>query len=263
MERKSEKICKEGFSKFLLESIESKNIYWEKIEDDPPDYYLLLFGQKRFAVEVTECRIYCKSIIDKKQVLKKEYINYHERYIKQIEQESKEKGILRGAYSIKFKYPIFKNSEYKKLLSKLKYEYFQYLKETYQLVSAAKKDILKNNMWVSSIVKHHQDRNVIYPVLWVKSAWTESPQNQQIVRTFLQEAINDKKEKLEKKKIQNSKILLLYDSYLLDERTTYSFSDKKFENIDYFHTIFIQFADSGGLLFYSEHTEDFNINVIE
>lgn len=258
MEIKSEKICKEGFSKFLLKTIESKNIHWEKVEDDPPDYYLSLFGQKRFAVEVTECKIYCKSIIDKKQVLEKEYINYHKRYIKQIEQESKEKGILRGAYSIKFKYPILKNSKYKKFLSKLKDEYFKYLQETYQLVLAAKKDILKNNMWISSIVKHHQDRNAIYPDLRVRSAWTESSQNKQIVRAFLQEAINDKKEKIGKKKIQDSKILLLYDSYLLDEITTYSFSDKIFENIDYFHTIFIQFADGGGLMFYSKHPEDFN-----
>ena len=260
MEIKSVKICKEGFSKFLLKTIESKNIHWEKVEDDPPDYYLSLFGQKRFVVEVTECRIYCKSIIDKKQVLEKEYINYHKRYIKQIEQESKEKGILRGAYSIEFKYPIFKNNEYKKFISKLKDEYFQYLQETYQLVSTAKKDILKNNIWISSIVKHHQDRNAIYPNLKVRSAWIESTQNKQIVRAFLQEAINDKKEKLGKKKIQDSKILLLYDSYLLDEITTYSFSDKIFENIDYFHTIFIQFADGGGLMFYSKHPEDFNIN---
>lgn len=260
MERKSEKICKEGFSKFLLKTIESKNIYWEKVEDDPPDYYLSLFGQKRFAVEVTECRIYCKSIIDKKQVLEKEYKNYHKRYIKQIEQESKEKGILRGAYSIKFKYPIFKNSKYKKFLSKLKDEYFQYLQETYQLVSAAKKDILKNNMWISSIVKHHHDRNAIYPDLGVRSAWIESPQNKQIVKVFLQEAINDKKRKMDEKNILDSKILLLYDSYLLDETTTYSFNDREFENINYFHTVFIQFADSEGLMFYSKHPEDFNIN---
>jgi hypothetical protein len=260
MERKSEKICKEGFSKFLLKTIELKNIHWKKVEDDPPDYYLSLFSQRHFAVEVTECRIYCKSIIDKKQVLAKEYINYHKRYIKQIEQESEEKGILRGAYSIKFKYPIFKNSKYKKFLSKLKDEYFQYLQETYQLVSADKKDIRKNNMWISSIVKHHKDKNAIYPDLRVRTAWAESSQNIQIVRAFLQKAINDKKEKLEKKKIQDSKILLLYDSYLLDETATYSFSNKIFENIDYFHTIFIQFAGGAGIMFYSKHPEDFNIN---
>ena len=262
MERKreSEEICREGFSRFLLKTIESKNIHWEKVEDDPPDYYLSLFGQRHFAVEVTEYRIYRKSIIDKKQVLEKEHINYHKCYIKQIEQESKEKGILKGAYSIKFKYPIFKNSKYKKFLSKLKDEYFQYLQETYHLVSAAKKDILKNNMWISSIVKHHQDRNAIYLDLGMKTAWIQSPQNKQIAKDFLQEAINDKKRKMEKKNILDSKILLLYDSYLLDEAITYSFNDRKFENIDYFHTVFIQFADGKGLMFYSKHPEDFNIN---
>ncbi len=260
MERKSEEICREGFSKFLLKTIESKNIHWEKVEDDPPDYYLSLFGQRHFAVEVTECRIYRKSIIDKKQVLEKEHINYHKCYIKQIEQESKEKGILKGAYSIKFKYPIFKNSKYKKFLSKLKDEYFQYLQETYHLVSAAKKDIRKNNMWISSIVKHHQDRDAIYLDPGMKTAWIQSPQNKQIVKDFLQEAINDKKRKMEKKNILGSKILLLYDSYLLDETITYSFNDRKFENINYFHTVFIQFADGEGLMFYSKHPEDFNIN---
>ena len=260
MERKSEEICKEGFSKFLSKTIELKDIHWEKVQDDPPDYYLSLFGQKRFAVEVTECRIYRKSIIDKKQVLEKEYRNYHERYIKQIEQESKEKEILRGAYSIKFKYPIFKDSKYKKFLSKLKDKYFQYLKDTYKLTSVDEKNYFLENVWISSIRKIHQDINIIYPDPGGRSAWTESPQNKQIVKDFLQEAINDKKRKMEKKNILDSKILLLYDSYLLDETTTYSFNDREFENIEYFHTVFIQFADGKGLMFYSKHPEDFNIN---
>jgi len=63
MERKSEKICREGFSRLLLKTIDPKDIYWEKVQDEPPDYFLLLFGQKRFAVEVTESKIYCESII--------------------------------------------------------------------------------------------------------------------------------------------------------------------------------------------------------
>lgn len=48
MERKSEKFCKEGFSKYLSNTIEPKGIHWEKVKDDPPDYYLILFGQKTF-----------------------------------------------------------------------------------------------------------------------------------------------------------------------------------------------------------------------
>ena len=63
-----------------------------------------------------------------------------------------------------------------------------------------------------------------------------------------------------KKKSSDPKILLLYDSYLLDERITYSFNNRKFKNIDYFHTVFIQFAGGKGLMFYSKHPEDFNIN---
>ena len=260
MERKSEKICKEGFSKYLSNTIEPKDIHWEKVKDDPPDYYLILFGQKRFAVEVTESKIYCKSIIDKKQVSEKEYSDYHIRYVEKIEQESKEKGLLSGTYFITFKYPIFKNSNYRKFLSKLKDEYFQYLQETSQISSATKKDIFKNKVWISSIEKYNQDENAIYPDLGIRFAWTGSPENKQIVKDFLQKAINDKKEKLEKKKILDSKILLFYDSYLLDNRNTYSFNDGKFKNIDYFHTVFIQFADGKGLMFYSKYPKDFNIN---
>ena len=100
---------------------------------------------------MTESKIYCKSIIDKKQVSEKEYIDYHIRYVEKIEQESKEKGLLSGSYLITFKNPIFKNSKYKKFLSKLKDVYFQYLQDTSQVSSAIKKDIFENNVWISSI----------------------------------------------------------------------------------------------------------------
>jgi len=258
MERKSEKICREGFSRLLLKTIDPKDIYWEKVQDDPPDYFLLLFGQKRFAVEVTESKIYCESIMDNEQVLEREYRSYHNRYVKQIEQEAKENGFLRGAYFIEFKFPVFKSNKYRNFLSELKKQYFQYIEETCHLNSADKRDLLLENVWVSSIRKVHQNKDIIYPTLGMRFAWFDSPQNMQIVRTFLQDAINDKKEKLGRKGIQEPKILLLYDSYLLDEISTYSFKNEPLENIDYFHTIFIQFAGGEGLIFYSKNPGDFN-----
>ncbi len=258
MERKSERICREGFSRLLLKTLDPQDICWEPVEDDPPDYFLLLFGQKRFAVEVTEAKIYCKSIIDKEQVLEREYRNYHNRYVKQIEQEARENGILVGAYFIEFKFPVFKRCKYRNFLSGLKRQYFQYIQETRRLDSADKKDLFLETVWISSIKKVHQNRDIIYPTLGMRSAWVNSPQNIQIVKNFLQGAINDKRQKLENKAIKEPKILLLYDSYLLDETSTYSFGIESLENIEYFHTIFIEFAGGEGLIFYSKDPNDFN-----
>jgi hypothetical protein len=256
MERKSERICREGLSRFLLKTLDPKDIHWEPVEHDPPDYFLILFGQKRFAVEVTEAKIYCKSIVDKEHVLEREYRNYHKRYIKQIEQEAKGNNILRGAYSIEFKFPVFKSSKYKNFLSEIKRDYFQYIEETQHLDSAHKRDILFGNQWVSSIQKYHRDKDIIYLTFGMRSAWVNSPQNMQIVKNFLQGAINDKRRKLEN--IKEQKILLLYDSYLLDETSTYSFGSESLEDIEYFHTIFIQLAGGEGFIFYSKNPDDFD-----
>ncbi len=257
MERKSEKICKKGFTKFLLQTVNINDIKWEPVVDDPPDYYLTLFGQKRFAVEVTESKIYCEPLMDKEKVREREYRNYHTRYIKEIELEAKEKGILRGAYFIEFKYPVFKRSNYRKFLGKLKNKYFEYLKMTLDLDSADKLEITHRDTWISSISKVYNKKDIIYPMLGMRLAWVDSPENKQLVRNFLQEAINDKKIKLEKKTVKEPKILLLYDSYLLDEISTYSFEDKALKNMDYFHTIFIQFAGGEWLIYYSKNTDDF------
>jgi len=257
MERKSERICREGFSRLLLKTLDPKDIHWEPVKDDPPDYFLILFEQKRFAVEVSEAKIYCKSIMDKEQVLEREYRSYHDSYVKEIEQEAKENGILGGAYFIEFKFPVFKSSKYRNFLSELKRHYFQYIRETRHLDSADKKDLFLGTVWVSSIKKVHQNMDIIYPTFGMRSVWVNSPQNMQTVKNFLQGAINDKRRKLEKRVIKEPKILLLYDSYLLDETSTYSFGNESLENMEYFHTIFIQLAGGEGLIFYSKNPDDF------
>lgn len=70
-----------------------------------------------------------------------------------------------------------------------------------------------------------------------------------------------KKEKLEKKAITENKILLFYDSYLLDEKSTYSFEDNTIMNIEYFHTVFIYLpATNGGFIYYCRDPELFRNN---
>jgi len=259
MERKSEIICREGFSRFLLKTLDSKDIHWERVEDDPPDYLLTLFRQRLFAVEVTEAKIYRKSIMDKEQVQEeKRFRSYHIRYVEQIEQEAKENGILRGAYFIEFKFPLFKSSKYRNFLSDLKKDCFQYIRETRHLNYAAKKELFLGNRWISSIEKVHQNKDIIYPTFGMRSARLQSPQNMQIVKNFLQGAINDKIRKLEKRSIKEPKILLLYDSYLLDDTSTYFFGNDSLKDIQYFHTIFIQLSGGEGFIFYSKNLDDFN-----
>jgi hypothetical protein len=262
MERKSERICREGFSRLLLNTLDPEDIHWQPVKDDPPDYFLTLFGQKRFAVEVTEAKIYCKSIMDKEQMLEREYRSYHDSYVKQIEREAKENGILGGAYFIEFKFPVLKSSKYKNFLSELKRHYFQYIRETRHLDSADKQDFFLGTRWISQIKKIHQNMDIIYPTFGMRTAWVNSPQNMQVVKNFLQEAINDKRRKLEKRAIEEQKILLLYDSYLLDDKSTYSFGIESLKDIEYFHTIFIQLAGGEGLIFYSKNPDDFDKNFL-
>lgn len=152
----------------------------------------------RFAVEVSESKVYCQSLIDKEPGREREYREYHTRFIKQIEEAAIKDNSLRGIYLVSFKYPVLKQKNYKKILSIITEEYNQYLRESYYSESKNKRDLYHSGIWISSIEKIDSDRNAIYPSMGMRFAFVDSPENIIIVKIALQQVIYEKREAREK-----------------------------------------------------------------
>jgi len=234
------------------------NTHWETVQHDPPDYYLTVNDSKRFAVEVTESRIFRISILDKAPVAEKAFRAYHEKFISQFQGEVLRRGMLKGTYIIWFRDPIATQIDYKRFMDKLKQEYFSYLQETKRLQKGSFKKLYVEGMWISSIEKIGPGKDCIYPALGGMVAWLNSSENRQIIKSALQQAIDEKKSSLEKHYVSDEKILLFYDSYLLDDKSTYSLIHNEISNMEYFHTIFVHMpADQAGFVFFSKSLEEF------
>lgn len=251
-EKYTETKCREEFTQYLLNWFSNNEIIWDKLkpEDEPPDYYLKLSNNLKFSVEVTESKIYLNTVLDNKQVSEKGYLKYHYKFINEIKNEALKLGILNGLYEIEIEYPIMKNKKYKKFLSKLKAEYFQFIKQTKYFNKTNSKYIYDQNIIISTIKKHHSYHSDLCFTPGSKFAWTESIENKEYVKKLLQNAINDKKKKLYKKKLYPI-ILLYYDSYGLVTKNTYNFDPNRLKNINFFHTIYIYTQTVPGFLFYT------------
>ena len=94
-------------------------------------------------------------------------------------------------------------------MGKLKREYFEYLLETKLLEKASPKKLFTEGKWISSIEKIGSGEDCIYPSPSGMVAWLDSPENRQIVKGALQQAINEKKFRLEKSYISDEKITVL------------------------------------------------------
>jgi hypothetical protein len=258
IERKTESICRKSFTSFLEKVCFQRNVHWQIVQDDPPDYYLTFDDSKRFAVEVTESKVFRLSILDKAPVSEKTFRAYHKRLIGQIQSEALRRGVLKGTYVIWFRDPIATHLDYKKLIDNLKQEYFEYLQETKLLQRKPFKKLRIDGMWISSIEKIGGETDCIYPALGGNVAWLNSLENKQTVKQALQQAIDGKKSRLDKRCISDEKILLFYDSYLLDDKSTYLSIHDEIGNLEYFHTIFIHLpVDQEGFVFSSKCLEVF------
>lgn len=239
-ERKSEKICKEVFDKYLHEQLSLVDIIWEKVEqkDEPPDYYITIHHKYKFAVEINESKVYRESILDDGKVLEKTFKNSCIKFSDEVQKIAEGEKILYGAYLIYFPNPLVSNA-FNKLKMQILPLLMNYIKKTKDLEKEGEQKILIDRIRVCDIVKVHNNSNHVYPGIGGRTEFINSDVNTEKVFKLLQCAINEKKVKLQKEYINNPKILLFYDSYLLTNGEVYSDCIKMLSSLEYFHSIYV------------------------
>lgn len=238
IEIRCKKILKDYFKKQGF--IKIRAINRSKQKKDPPDFDFFIDG-KKYAVEVTQTKSRRKAILDNKLVIEKTYRLNQFNFIKDIERNTIEEGILNGKYNVNFFDPII-SKKFNKIKSQIKKKVIDYICRTNDVESSKKEIIYIKNKKIASISKLSIGLNKIYPTEH-QTLWPASPEKIEICRQMMEEAINEKKIKLLKNKINYPGILLLVNVSSHCTIDTFKLCMEKrineIKNIEFFEAIFI------------------------
>lgn len=248
IEIRCKKILKDYFKKQGF--IKIRAINRSKQKKDPPDFDFFIDG-KKYAVEVAQTKSRRKAILDNKLVIEKTYRLNQFNFIKDIERDTIEEGILNGVYNVNFFDPII-SKKFNKIKSQIKKQIIDYICRTNNAESSKKEIIYIKNKKIASISKLYIGLNKIYPTerQWL---WPESPEKIEICRQMIEEAVNEKKDKLVNNKINYPRILLLVSISSHCAIDTFKECKKRLNeinNIEFFEAIFIIYDTYGILPFY-------------
>ena len=236
--REDEEHCKNAFDTFLKQFYQSGDITWT-CGDEPPDYYLELCGTK-YAIEVTSLFENIE-LGDKKSShlgFRKAILNF----LKQIEQEAIQKGILNGAYIVSYK-PLNDFGKQKRTISKT---IIAYLRDTQRVSSAPIKKIIGSGRLTWDIEKYHSEKQYLTGAA-SDAKWEHQAAGE--LSIFLNKALNDKVQKLAA--ISYPKILLIADRFPWVERGDWNNCLPNLDQLSEFHTIFLISNDRGNSVMYS------------
>lgn len=238
IEIRCKKILKDYLKKQGFKKIHTINR--SKQKKDPPDFDFFIDG-KKYAVEVTQTKSRRKAILDNELVIEKTYRNNQFNFIKDIEKNAIEEKILNGVYYVNFFDPII-SKKLNKIKNHIKKKVIDYICRTNNAESSKKEIIYLKNKKIASISKLNIGLNKIYPTEH-QALWPESTEKIEICRQMMEEAINEKKIKLLKNKINYPRILLLVNVSSHCTIDTFKLCMEKrineIKNIEFFEAIFI------------------------
>ena len=158
--RENEENCKSAFDVFLRRHYQDNDIAWQGGKE-PPDYYLTLCGTI-YAVEVTSLFEDIKLGDKTGSILT--FMKAVPNFLKQIEQEAKQKGILNGAYIVGYK-PLDNFGKQKKGISK---RIIAYLRATQSVSFAPAEKIIGSGRLTWDIKKYHSEKSMAVSRKWWK-----------------------------------------------------------------------------------------------
>lgn len=242
--REDEEKCKAAFHAFLTARHDLAAIVWKDGDRKKvPDYYLSL-GSTKYAVEVTQLR--GLTSIGNKTLSDLDILVTVRRFLKEIEREANDSGILAGAYSVRFK-PL---NNFGKLKQQIKREITDYLRSTQNMSSAAARVVVEedNSRW--EIKKHHADRT------YLSCGTTDGKRHGEAIRelsTLLDQVLVTKARKLAA--IPKPWILLIADRYPWLEHSEWHKAVMGLGSIRNFHTIFLVSGDRGDHVLHSQNID--------
>ena len=225
-------------------------MHWEDVPkgQDPPDFYLTI-NPSVFAVEVTSTEVMRDVAIGGGRLRQETYYRNHTELVKRINRAAQERGILSGAYSIRFCRPLA--ARYSKHLeqSVIKAS-LEYIQRTQHMSVSEPEDVSYEYKQVCWISKSDNRFNKISRG-FLDAAWGESPEVTEKVCGMLQKAIGDKKAKFERKGESAPKLLLLLNTYDFATSGMYEECARRAEDLSFFHSVFVVWPDGNWFLLHS------------
>lgn len=236
--REDEEHCKNAFDTFLKQRYQGGDITWV-CGDEPPDYFLQLRDNK-YAVEIT-------SVLEKAALGNKirdhlEIDKSIKRLIEDIQKDAIEKGILNGAYIVRYK-PIRDFGKQKQGIST---RITDYLKRTKNVSSPQAKDIAGEGHLRWYIRKLHSEKSYLNGTT-DDAKWEAEAEDE--LCNLLNKVLERKVKKL--KTISLPKILLLYDRFVWIDADGWRQYLAKLSYVDNFHTIFLVSDKSSNSILHS------------
>jgi len=240
--RDNEEHCKNAFDSFLKLRYQRNDIVWSD-GDEPPDYYLDLCGT-RYAVEVTS--VLEKAMLSRRNIDHIKIDKSIKRFIEEIQKDAIEKGILKGAYIVRYK-PI---GDFGKQRQAIATRIKDYLRHTQNAPSAPAEDICGEGHLRWYIYKLQSDKSYLSRTTgdakWKGEAETE-------LCNLLNKAIEAKVKKL--KTISLPKILLLHDRFVWIDADEWRHYLANLSYVDNFHTIFLVSDKSSNSILHSSESK--------
>jgi hypothetical protein len=236
--REDEENCKSAFDEFLRIHYQDNDIAWQG-GNEPPDYYLTLCGTI-YAVEVT-------SLFEDIKLGEKtsSHLGFRKavlKFLRQIEQEARQKGILNGAYIVGYK-PLSDFGKQKKSISK---SIIAYLQATQSVSSAPAEKIMGSGRLTWDIEKCHSEKQYLTGTT-SDAKWEHQAVDE--LSILLNKVLDDKVHKLAT--ISYPKILLIAGRYPWVERGVWNNCLPNLNQLGKFHTIFLVSHDRGNSVLHS------------
>lgn len=249
--REDEKICKRSFDAYLATKLDPKDVSWLD-GDKRPDYYLVIRGVEKYAVEAT-------TVMEMVTVGSTEFewasiIHSLWDLVLEVEKKASNEGALSGFYSVFFSSPI---TNFAKVRASIKEGLLNYVRRT-QADDSAPLEIIfdqpgkKGLRQECTIEKFKNSPSKIYlsgPMTGFK--W--EGEIQQEVRRLLQAVVTKKAHKLSQ--VEFPKILLLLNAYPFVDSACYKQCVPTLTSLADFHTVFIVEDENRGYVLYTSGSD--------
>jgi hypothetical protein len=222
--REDEEICKEEFEAFLR-SQGISNISWDN-GDEPPDYYLNTAGV-RYAVEVTNLMEQVET--DGRQMSHLGFRHKVTRFVRNVERQARQEGILAGAYSLRCK----PRDDFASQKRRIREQLLEYIRTTQGSVAPPARVLLGRGYSSWSVEKLQSESRFLIPSV-SGAKWEVEAQNE--LCQLLQNVLLQKTEKL--RSIDLPKILLILDRYVWLNINAWTKCRKELKGSEEFHTVF-------------------------
>jgi hypothetical protein len=258
MPNQREITCANAFIAWLSdqgEPVNSNAIEWVKRGEDPPDCFIQT-KRCRFAVEITSTKVLHPVSIGNGKVIKETYHANNQQFLRRLEMQAKEAGILSGWYLLTFRAPLAEEG-LAAIQAEVKRQVFLGLQTDHDKGDLR---LRYGRRWIASLQKIANAPDRLQGT-FSETAYPESPEIVNAAHAMLASAIQNKKIKLENQSKTNPtlselpKILLLMNTNPWADGGLYQQCISTISEKSYFYAVLSVSKTQGCTLLYTKDSE--------